>query len=165
MPSAILFGVSFSSHCPLLLPLPLRCGLILFVLFRLPLPFRIMLLCLISLLLLHGVLPQFLRLFTSVMYSLLRIMGLVWVLLLLQAQLLISIGVFYFNYLVTFLVFLIICAVPVGGPCGKFHLPPNVCHRPGPWLPVLQSSRIALLIRCDHGDFFKPPCHVGRCPG
>ena len=91
-------------------------------------------------------------------------MGLVWVLLLLRAQLLISIGLlFYLYFAVTCILF--ICVVPVGGPCGKFPLPPNVSHRPGPCLPVLQSSRITLLVRCGLGGLFKSSCHIGRCPG
>ena len=60
MLSAIFLGVSFSSPCPLLLPLCHLCGLIQYALFQLLLHFRVMLLCLISLLQLRGVLPRFL---------------------------------------------------------------------------------------------------------
>ena len=70
MPSAIFFGVSFSSLC-FLLP-PLLSGLILFALFLLPLLFRVMLRCLIFLLWLHDVRLLFLLHFTSVMYNLLQ---------------------------------------------------------------------------------------------
>ena len=76
--------------CPLLRPPPRLSGLILYDLFQLPRRFCVMLLCLISLLRLRGALTRFLPHFTSVMYSLLWLMGLVWVLLLLQAQFFIS---------------------------------------------------------------------------
>ena len=87
MPSAIFFGVSLSSLCLLLLPPLFLSGLILFTLFPLPLLFHVMLRCLIFLLRLHGVRLLFLLRFTSVMCNLLQILCLLWVLLLLQVQL------------------------------------------------------------------------------